>query len=82
MIAPHLDITYSPGVPIADYNATAPYFTTIQRHSYSSKDGTAGITGAYFTSTAEMERGTVDPDAAPTMTRNDWMLSFHFLNYG
>ena len=58
----------------ADYNATAPYFTTIQRHSFSTIDGAEGIVGTYYTSK--------DWSGTPVLVRNDFMLSFHFLNYG
>ena len=33
-VAPGIDVTYAPGVPVADYNPNASYYTTIQVMAY------------------------------------------------
>jgi hypothetical protein len=55
-------------------NASAPYFTTIQKHSFTTESGEPGIMGKYF----KVDSG----NAVPALTRNDYMISFHLLNYG
>jgi len=59
---------------LATDNASAPYFTTIQKHSFTTESGEPGIIGKYF------KVGT--GSALPALTRNDYMISFHLLNYG
>ena len=70
-------VTYAPGVPIADSNASAPYFTTIQPHSFSTLTGEPGLIGKYYASNVSMARNIL-----PMLERNDYTLSFHFLNFG
>ena len=81
-------VAYYPGVPIADRNGSAPYYTTVQRHSFTTTAAAAaggvaaaaaaevveGITGTYWAS--------ADRSGAPAFSRNDGLLSFHFLNFG
>ena len=74
-------IAYYPGVSIDGYDASAAYYTTVQRHVFAmpmSEGGGAGreegIEGTYWT--------TPDRSGKPALVRNDYMLSFHFLNYG
>ena len=76
-IAPDLEVTYAPGVPVADYNTSAPYFTTIQAHSFTTDSGARGIIGKYYRAGSNINNDTV-----PVLTRNDYMISFHLLNYG
>eukprot|EP01048_Picozoa_sp_COSAG05_P016807 COSAG05_NODE_2214_length_3381_cov_2.489945_3_plen_621_part_00 len=73
-IAPHIDVTYAPGVALADFSANASYYTTVQAHSFTTLDGAPGIIGKYYK--------VGDIGGAPKLTRNDYMLSFHFLNSG
>ena len=40
-----VSVSYAPGAPIADFNASAPYFTTIQQHSFTTEAGERGIIG-------------------------------------
>ena len=47
MLSSHVDVTYAPGCSIADTNLSAPYFTTVQRHSFAK-----GLTGSYWPSRA------------------------------
>jgi beta-glucosidase len=73
-VAPHVKVTYRPGVPVSSFNGSAPYFTTIQQHSFTTLDGEQGITGTYYKST--------DLTGSPTLSRNDYLVSMHLLNYG
>ena len=50
------------------------YFTTVQSHSYTTLEGSPGLIGKYYT--------TKDASGPVALSRNDHMLSFHFLNYG
>ena len=61
------------GVPIDDYDANATYYTTIQAH-FTTQSGEPGIIGKYYK--------TADHSGTPALTRNDYMISFHLLNYG
>jgi beta-glucosidase len=79
-----VDLAYYPGIPIADRNGSAPYYTTVQRHSFTTTVAASatseeeaeveGITGTYWAS--------ADRSGAPAFSRNDGLLSFHFLNFG
>eukprot|EP00041_Stephanoeca_diplocostata_P038533 m.1523208 g.1523208 ORF g.1523208 m.1523208 type:complete len:962 (+) comp25232_c0_seq4:137-3022(+) len=71
---PSVSVEYAPGISIDDYNVSAPYFTTIQKHSFSTPGGEPGIIGTYYKST--------DFTGPVALQRNDHLISFHFLNYG
>jgi beta-glucosidase len=73
-VAPHVKVTYRPGVPVSSFNATAPYFTTIQQHSFTTLGGEQGITGTYY--------NTTDLSGPAALSRNDFLISMHLLNYG
>jgi hypothetical protein len=56
-------------VSITDTNLSAPYFTTVQRHSLCAEGGDSPLRGEYWGGRAAMERG--DP---PALSRDDHML--------
>ena len=43
----HLKVTYRPGAPLADFDASAAYYTTIQKHSFATANGSEGIMGRH-----------------------------------